>query len=146
MTEATQDIDTLAKGGRTNIAGFVLRLAARIPFLFIAGRIYGPDLVGRFAIAVVVVGGFFALRHVAVDQAKDDTRELVRLQARLVEAAGLVPGVDITVLDVRRAVGLLSLQLDGQVLDISLAAARAVIVRPDASQIEGSKSSSDASE
>ncbi|RZM18859.1 MAG: lipopolysaccharide biosynthesis protein, partial [Sphingomonas sp.] len=55
MTEATQDIDTLAKGGRTNIAGFVLRLAARIPFLFIAGRIYGPDLVGRFAIAVVVV-------------------------------------------------------------------------------------------
>ena len=55
MTAATQDIDTLAKGGRTNIAGFVLRLAARIPFLFIAGRIYGPDLVGRFAIAVVVV-------------------------------------------------------------------------------------------
>jgi O-antigen/teichoic acid export membrane protein len=51
----TADIDTLAKGGRTNIAGFVLRLAARIPFLFIAGRIYGPDLVGRFAIAVVVV-------------------------------------------------------------------------------------------
>ncbi len=49
------DIDTLAEGGRTNIAGFVLRLAARIPFLFIAGRIYGPDLVGRFAIAVVVV-------------------------------------------------------------------------------------------
>jgi O-antigen/teichoic acid export membrane protein len=49
------DMDALAKGGRTNIAGFVLRLAARIPFLFIAGRLYGPDLVGRFAIAVVVV-------------------------------------------------------------------------------------------
>ncbi len=55
LTEASADIDTLAKGGRTNIAGFILRLAARIPFLFIAGRIYGPDLVGRFAIAVVVV-------------------------------------------------------------------------------------------
>lgn len=49
------DIAALAKGGRTNVAGFVLRLFARIPFLFIAGRIYGPDLVGRFAIAVVVV-------------------------------------------------------------------------------------------
>ncbi len=49
------DIDTLAKGGRTNIAGFALRLLARIPFLFIAGRLYGPDLVGRFALAVVVV-------------------------------------------------------------------------------------------
>ena len=52
---AAADIDTLAKGGRTNIAGFVLRLAARIPFLFIAGRLYGPELVGRFALAVVVV-------------------------------------------------------------------------------------------
>ena len=55
MTDARSDIDTLAKGGRTNIAGFILRLAARIPFLFIAGRYYGPDLVGRFALAVVVV-------------------------------------------------------------------------------------------
>ena len=55
MTAANQDIDTLAKGGRTNIAGFVLRLLARIPFLFIAGRLYGPDLVGRFALAVLVV-------------------------------------------------------------------------------------------
>jgi O-antigen/teichoic acid export membrane protein len=51
----SDDLDALAKGGRTNIAGFVLRLAARIPFLFIAGRLYGPELVGRFAIAVVVV-------------------------------------------------------------------------------------------
>lgn len=55
MAETSKDIAQLAKGGRTNVAGFVLRLAARIPFLFIAGRLYGPDLVGRFAIAVVVV-------------------------------------------------------------------------------------------
>ncbi|WP_374943121.1 lipopolysaccharide biosynthesis protein [Sphingomonas sp.] len=55
MTGATKDIDQLAKGGRTNIAGFALRLVARLPFLFIAGRIYGPDRVGRFALAVVVV-------------------------------------------------------------------------------------------
>jgi O-antigen/teichoic acid export membrane protein len=50
-----EDLNALAKGGRTNIMGFLLRLAARLPFLFIAGRIYGPDLVGRFALAVVVV-------------------------------------------------------------------------------------------
>jgi O-antigen/teichoic acid export membrane protein len=55
MTENNQDMAALAKGGRTNVAGFALRLLARIPFLFIAGRIYGPDLVGRFALAVVVV-------------------------------------------------------------------------------------------
>ncbi|MBN9505725.1 MAG: lipopolysaccharide biosynthesis protein [Altererythrobacter sp.] len=49
------DLATLAKGGRTNIVGFLLRLAARLPFLFIAGRLYGADALGRFASAVVVV-------------------------------------------------------------------------------------------
>src|SRR5215213_6171329 len=33
----------------------MLRLAARLPFLFIAGRYYGPDLLGRFAYAIIVV-------------------------------------------------------------------------------------------
>ena len=45
------------------------------------------------AIAVVVVGGFFALRHVAIDEAERDTRERVQAEARLVEAAGLSDGV-----------------------------------------------------
>ena len=49
------DIAALARGGRTNFFGFVLRLAARLPFLFIAGRVYGPDLLGRFAYAVIVI-------------------------------------------------------------------------------------------
>jgi O-antigen/teichoic acid export membrane protein len=49
------DIGTLAKGGRTNIGGFAIRLVARMPFLFIAGRMYGPDAVGRYALAVVVI-------------------------------------------------------------------------------------------
>jgi len=49
------DIGALAKGGRTNFFGFLLRLAARIPFLFIAGRLYGPDALGRFAIATITV-------------------------------------------------------------------------------------------
>ena len=49
------DIAALAKGGRTNVFGFVLRLAARIPFLFIAGRLYGPEALGRFAYALLIV-------------------------------------------------------------------------------------------
>lgn len=49
------DLKALAKGGRTNVFGFVLRLAARIPFLFIAGRLYGPEVLGRFAYAVLIV-------------------------------------------------------------------------------------------
>ncbi len=49
------DIAAIAKGGRTNFFGFLLRLAARIPFLFIAGRLYGAEALGIFASAVVVL-------------------------------------------------------------------------------------------
>ncbi len=58
MTAAAQneaDLAALAKGGRTNVFGFVLRLAARLPFLFIAGRLYGPEVLGRFAYAILIV-------------------------------------------------------------------------------------------
>ena len=49
------DLATLARGGQANFLGFLLRLAARLPFLFIAGRYYGADAIGRFASALVVV-------------------------------------------------------------------------------------------
>lgn len=49
------DIAALARGGRTNFIGFLLRLAARLPFLFIAGRLYGADALGRFASALIIV-------------------------------------------------------------------------------------------
>jgi len=49
------DMATLARGGRLNAMGFVLRLAARLPFLFIAGRVYGAEALGRFAYAVLIV-------------------------------------------------------------------------------------------
>ncbi len=49
------DIEALAKGGRTNIGGFFLRLIARIPFLLVAGQWYGPEALGRMAYAVLVV-------------------------------------------------------------------------------------------
>lgn len=50
-----EDMAALAKGGRTNFIGFLLRLLARIPFLFIAGQLYGAEAIGRFASALVVV-------------------------------------------------------------------------------------------
>ncbi|MEO6718260.1 MAG: lipopolysaccharide biosynthesis protein [Novosphingobium sp.] len=52
---ARGDIAALAKGGRTNLLGFPLRLIARIPFLFIAGRLYGAVALGRLASALVVI-------------------------------------------------------------------------------------------
>jgi O-antigen/teichoic acid export membrane protein len=49
------DLATLAKGGRTNTLGFVVRLIARIPFLVIATRLYGAEALGRFASALVLI-------------------------------------------------------------------------------------------
>ena len=53
--DSPDDLQALAKGGRTNVLGFLLRLIARIPFLFIAGRIYGADALGRVAYAMLVI-------------------------------------------------------------------------------------------
>lgn len=50
-----RDIAALAKGGRTNVIGFLLRLVARIPFLIIASQLYGAAAMGRFASALVMV-------------------------------------------------------------------------------------------
>ena len=49
------DMATLAKGGRTNTLGFILRLLGGLPFLFVGFRLYGVDEMGRFAVAFVVV-------------------------------------------------------------------------------------------
>jgi O-antigen/teichoic acid export membrane protein len=51
----TADLAALARGGRINFFGFILRLMARLPFFFIAGRIYGAEALGRFAYAVLIV-------------------------------------------------------------------------------------------
>jgi O-antigen/teichoic acid export membrane protein len=53
--DSSGDIAALARGGRTNFLGFLMRLAARLPFLFIAGRLYGAPALGRFASALVIV-------------------------------------------------------------------------------------------
>ena len=58
MTSApapADDIAALARGGRTNFFGFLIRLVARLRFLFIASHWYGPEILGRFAYAVIVI-------------------------------------------------------------------------------------------
>ncbi len=82
MSEARseqQDIQALAKGGRTNILGFVLRLAGRIPFLFIAGRLYGAEALGRFAYALAIVE--LAVQVCTLGQKRGLAQELAREDA-----------------------------------------------------------------
>jgi O-antigen/teichoic acid export membrane protein len=54
-THEDADIKALAKGGRTSLFGFLLRLLARIPFLIIGTRYFGPEALGRFGVAVLAV-------------------------------------------------------------------------------------------
>lgn len=81
-----QDIQALAKGGRTNILGFVLRLAGNIPFLFIAGRLYGAEALGRFAFAVAVVE--LAVQLCTLGQKRGLAQELARDDANPANVVG----------------------------------------------------------
>ena len=75
---AQRDISALAKGGRTNVAGFVIRLFARIPFLIIASRFYGAEAMGRFASALVMVE--FAALLCTLGQKRGLAKRLTELQ------------------------------------------------------------------
>lgn len=92
-----EETAALAKGGRTSFFGFLLRLLARLPFLFIAGRMdaYGADALGRFAYATLVVelmAQFATLglkRGLASELAKGDRAEVCVVFDALVLAWGL---------------------------------------------------------
>lgn len=87
------DMATLAKGGRTNTLGFVLRLLGGLPFLFVGYRLYGVDEMGRFAIAFVVVeilalvcalGEKRGLAQRLTEGAEEDEPEAARRKVNLV--------------------------------------------------------------
>ena len=71
----------LAKGGRTSFFGYVLRLAALFPFLFIAGRLYGAEALGRFAYATMVVE-LVAMLVMQIVMAKVLVKEVVKVMSR----------------------------------------------------------------
>ncbi len=89
------DTRALAKGGRTNFFGFVLRLMARIPFLVIAGQVYGAEALGRFAYAVMIVEMMAALatlglrRGIAAELAKEERPPAHVIGDALLLACGL---------------------------------------------------------
>ncbi len=96
------DLAALARGGRINFFGFVLRLAARLPFLFIAGRMYGAEALGRFAYAVLIVE--FAAQLATLGLKRGLAQQLARSErpdvctcwdALLVAAAGAGLGMTI---------------------------------------------------
>src|SRR4051812_50165454 len=56
MSEAARDAGSLIlRGAQATAAGFAARLAARLLFLFVAGRLYGPAPFGAYVLAVAAV-------------------------------------------------------------------------------------------
>jgi O-antigen/teichoic acid export membrane protein len=53
--EPTASTDDIRRGARITGSGFVLRLAARLPFLYVAARLYGADALGQFAYAILIL-------------------------------------------------------------------------------------------
>ena len=99
------DMATLARGGRLNVFGFVLRLAGMVPFLFIGGRIYGPAALGRFAYSVLVVEfaaqvAALGLRRALAQQLTDAKKpqSCIVADALLVAALGSAIGMAILIL------------------------------------------------
>lgn len=92
----------LARGGRTSFLGYVLRLAARFPFLFIAGRLepYGADALGRFAYATMVVElvAMFATLGLKRGLAEDMARHGLTEGRRAGEAHALYDALLVSVL------------------------------------------------
>lgn len=55
MGEAENAGRTIVRGAQANAAGFLLRFAGRLIFLFVAARLYGPELYGSFVFAAASV-------------------------------------------------------------------------------------------
>lgn len=53
-TSAEEDTADLARGAGVNYLGFVARLGSRVPFLFLAGRLYGESLFGTYTFVTTV--------------------------------------------------------------------------------------------
>ena len=69
------------------------------------------------AVAVVVIGGYFALRSVTISESERNTRDEVQTLGKLVESAGLTDGV---LHDDREALGRLDDLVQAQVLSTSI--------------------------
>lgn len=62
-TSHEEDVDDLARGASVQYLGFIARLGSRVPFLFLAARLFGESRFGTFTFGITVVetAAFLAL-------------------------------------------------------------------------------------
>ena len=124
------------------------RMRPALPLL--AGSDRAPSVasaVARFmvgslvAIAIVVVGGFFAIRSIAVDEARRDTAERVQSLGQLVEAAGLSDGVHRGDAEALAQLDdlVLGTVLSGSIVRVKVWGADGTILYSDASELIGER-------
>jgi O-antigen/teichoic acid export membrane protein len=134
----------ITQGAKANAAGLLLRLVARVAFLFIAARLFGPRAYGNFVLSLAVIELGVSVGSLAVkktlfpllDRAEaDGQRSLVHViidAAVMIGLASLGIAALISVLgflfaptDLAVALALLAPMIAGQALiDLAVAAAR----------------------
>ena len=89
------------RGAQASAAGFIVRLAARLLFLLIAARLFGPAAFGAFAVAVAIVelivaAGSLGTKKTAFQLLESDSARPGRPAAhRLMDLALLVAGTSL---------------------------------------------------
>ncbi len=81
-----QDRKDIRRGSTLNILGFLARLCARIPFLLIAGRLYGTASYGEYVLLTAIVEttallSFFGLKRTIfrfIDSHSEETPKVIR--------------------------------------------------------------------
>jgi len=92
----------IMRGAQASAAGFAARLGARLLFLLVAARLFGPAAFGAFAVAVatvelVVAAGSLGTKKTAFQLLEGDSGEPGRRPAhRLIDLALLVAGASVS--------------------------------------------------
>ncbi len=68
MTQTERDIRDIVRGTGANILGFVARFGSRVPFIFLAGLLFGAAAFGRYVLVIAVIETIACLPVLALNR------------------------------------------------------------------------------
>ncbi len=68
MTQSDQDIRDIVRGTGANMLGFFARFGSRVPFIFLAGLLYGAAAFGRYVLVVAIIETIACLPVLALNR------------------------------------------------------------------------------
>ncbi|MDH3637365.1 MAG: oligosaccharide flippase family protein, partial [Gammaproteobacteria bacterium] len=68
MTQTDRDIRDIVRGTGANILGFVARFGSRVPFIFLAGLLFGAPAFGRYVLVIAIIETIACLPVLALNR------------------------------------------------------------------------------